>query len=139
MLFITGCCNTRYYVIGNAPDFDIKKISQNNVSISNVTISSKNITLEKVRDFRIYITDSPLQEIGNFEILLPYAKSIYKHTQPIRNHKFVDEVKMEQVNDSIVVFQFSYSMNYFARNNIYLYHIKEKVFTFTSVPINDKF
>ena len=126
MLFTAGCGNPRYYVIGNAPEYNIKKISKNSIS---VTVENNGIG--KVTDFRIYTIDDSLQENDNFETLLPYAKNIYKHTQPKKNHKFVDEVKIEQLNDSIVVFQFIKPIIIHGYNT-YLFHTKKRVFTFTA-------
>ena len=133
--FFMGCCPEKYYTIGNAPEYNICKMK---TDIS-TPIFYEMSSLVRVTTYNIYKIDSVIHKNDDFKQLIPFVTKIYNHNQPKRNHKFVDDIEIQKLNDSIVLFHFNNATHTFPKSFSLIYHIKKNAFLYKSYIMQDKY
>jgi hypothetical protein len=130
-----GCCTEKYYTIGNAPEYNIKKADK----VNSIPIYYKMNDLVRVTTYNIYKIDSLMYKNDDFEQLISYVTKIYNHNQPKRNYKFDYDIEIQKLNDSIVHFCFNNAPSTFPKSFDIIYQIEKSAFLYKSYVLQDKF
>jgi len=130
-----GCCPEKYYIIGNAPEYNIIKANK----VNSTPIYYNMNDLVRITKYNSYKIDSLIYKNDDFEQLISYVTIIYNHNQPKRNHKFNYDIEIQKLNDSIVHFNFNNVTHTFPKSFDIIYHIEKSTFLYKSYILQDKF